>query len=157
MTTKQKIDRVDFLRNRVSNDLEQRRIRGIDVSSIASDVEEISDIQDGLEECINSVFSTILRVLKLEQTKTMAIDTDVTEYMYATKKKVTIELMPRSSKPPKMLFYLLIFFDYSIPSEWMDFDEDKMEEAIRKFISRRGCDVASSMHPVLVKAGFIPA
>lgn len=133
MNTKQKIDRINKLRDDVQDMLNQQRLYQRDASYVGTMLMEIAEIQDDLDERMEAVVDSILRVHQLKKTSAMRVNTDIDDYLHETSRKVTIEVIPKASKAPKKFTDILERMSYCIPSEWMDLnDDDALDKAVRK-------------------------
>lgn len=138
MKTKQKIDRINRLRNDIAQivDIQNTPMSTKEAETVGRMAMEISEIEEDLQQRFDAVIDSILRVSGIKKSKNTQVDYDLTDYMHASSRSVLIEVYPCKSAPKKLRD---IFDDmsFSFPSTWMDIeDDDVLDKVVAKAIKK---------------------
>ena len=132
MNAKQKIYRTNDLIDDAKRILSGRSITKEQAIKVNKMVQEAAEIQEDLKERFDAVAASILRVIGLKKSRNTIMYCDITDFFRKNNKKVILEVLV-DNRAPKKLDSAMWSLGNSIPSEWLDFDDDdELDEAIRK-------------------------
>jgi len=138
MKTKQKIDRVNRLRDEMASivDVQNAPMSIEEAKTVGRMAMEVHEIEEDLQARFDAVIDSILRVSGIKKSKNTQVDYDLTDYMHASSRSVLIEVYPCKSAPKKLRD---IFDDmsFSFPSTWMDIeDDDVLDKVVAKALKK---------------------
>ena len=139
MKTKQKIDRVNRLRDEMASivDVQNTPMSIEEAKTVGRMAMEVHEIEEDLQARFDAVIDSILRVSGIKKSKNTQVDYDLTDYMHASSRSVLIEAFPAYKSAPKKFRDIFDDMSFSFPSTWMDIeDDDVLDKVVAKALKK---------------------